>query len=115
MSIAEVDVKTFLGKILSMEIDRPLGSKHPEHGFIYPVNYGFLPGTKSGDGKEIDAFVLGVFEPVTEFTGKCIAIIHRENDEDKLVLAPEDKDFTVEQIQALTEFQERFFKSEIIK
>lgn len=29
----------FLNKTLKVTIDRPLGSKHPKHGFIYPVNY----------------------------------------------------------------------------
>lgn len=27
----------YLGEILKINIDRPLGSKHPNHGFIYPV------------------------------------------------------------------------------
>ena len=92
-----------------------MGSHHPKHGFIYPINYGFIPDTISGDGEELDAYLLGVFEPVETYTGKVIAIIHRTNDDDdKLIIAPEDKTYTPDQIRALTEFQERFFKSEII-
>ena len=80
-----------------------------------PLNYGFIPDTISGDGEELDAYLLGVFEPVETYTGKVIAIIHRTNDDDdKLMIAPEDKTYTPDQIRALTEFQERFFKSEII-
>lgn len=30
-----------LGELIKTKIDRPLGSKHPKHDFIYPVNYGF--------------------------------------------------------------------------
>lgn len=30
----------YLGKNIKIIIDRPLGSKHPKHGFIYPINYG---------------------------------------------------------------------------
>lgn len=105
----------YLGKMLTIKIDRPLGSKHPKHGFIYPVNYGYVPNTISGDGEELDCYVLGVFEPLEEFTGKCIAIIHRTNDnDDKLIIVPDEKKYTKEQIQALTEFQEQYFKSEII-
>lgn len=62
----------FLGKIVKVKIDRPLNSKHPKHGFVYEVNYGFVPDTKAPDGEEIDAYVLGVNEPIDEFSGKCI-------------------------------------------
>lgn len=106
--------KDYLSQTVHAQIDRALGSKHPKHGFIYPVNYGFVPGTVSGDGEELDCYILGVFEPVTEFTGKCIAVIHRtDDDDDKLVLAPEGKSYSDDAIEALTEFQERFFEHEI--
>lgn len=99
-----------------MKVDRPFGSKHPNHGFIYPVNYGYIPNTISGDGEELDAYLLGVFEPVDEFRGKCIAIIHRTNDnDDKLIIVPEDKNYTDDQIEALTEFQEAYFEHIIIR
>jgi inorganic pyrophosphatase len=97
-------------------MDRPLGSKHPNHGFIYPVNYGYIPNTISGDGEELDAYLLGVHEPVDEFEGRVIAIIHRINDnDDKLVVMEDGRNYTDEQIMALIEFQEKYFKSEIIR
>ena len=106
----------FIGKIVTVEMDRPLGTRHPKHGFMYCVNYGYVPGTVSGDGEELDAYLLGVFEPLQSYIGKCIAVIHRTNDDDdKLVVVPEGKDYTDEQIRALTEFQERYFESEIIR
>ena len=106
----------FLGKIVKIKVDRPLGSKHPKHSFIYPVNYGYVPNTISGDGEELDAYIVGIFEPLDEFTGKCIAIIHRTNDDDdKLIVVPEDKTYSDAEIMALTEFQERFFTSIIIR
>lgn len=78
--------KNYIGKQVKIEIDREFGSKHPKHGFIYPVNYGFVPNTVSGDLEELDCYLLGVFEPVTEYVGKCIAIIHRINvNDDKIV------------------------------
>lgn len=106
----------YLGKEIKIKIDRPLGTKHPKHGFIYLVNYGFVPDTVSGDGEELDCYLLGVFEPVEEYTGKCIAVIHRtDDDDDKLIVVPSDKSYSDEVIDALTEFQERFFKHEIIR
>lgn len=111
-----MESENYLGKKVKVEVDRPLGSKHPKHNIYYCVNYGFIPNTKSADGEELDAYVLGVFEPVKGFEGKCIAIIHRTNDnDDKLVVVPKDKEYSDEQIRALTEFQERFFESEIIR
>jgi len=104
----------FLNK--EVKIDRQLGSKHPKWNFIYSLNYGFIPDTKAPDGEELDAYVLGVFEPIEEFTGECIAIIHRTNDnDDKLVVVPKGVKYTDDQIRALTEFQEKFFKSKIIR
>lgn len=111
-----METKEYLGKTLSVKIDRPFGSKHPKHGFIYPVNYGFVPNTVSGDGEELDCYVLGVFEPIDTFEGKCIAFIHRTNDnDDKLIIVPDGINYTDDQIRALTEFQERFFESIIIR
>lgn len=111
-----MDNKNYIGKILDVEIDREFGSKHPKHGFIYPVNYGYIPNTTSGDGEELDCYVLGVFEPIKAFKGKCIAIIHRTNDDDdKLIVVPENKEYDNDAIEALVEFQERFFEHIIIR
>ena len=106
----------FLGKYLDVKIDRPLGSKHPKHSFIYPVNYGFVPNTLSADGEELDCYVLGIHEPINSFYGKCIAYIHRLNDDDdKLIIVPNNKNYSNQEIQVLTEFQEQYFKSIIIR
>lgn len=112
----KVNYRDFLGKKVHVVMDRPMGSKHPKWDFIYPLNYGYIPNTISGDGEELDAYVLGVFEPLREFDGKCIAAIHRlDDDDDKLIIAQKGKVYSKEQIDALVEFQERFFKYEIIE
>lgn len=109
-----VESKYYLGKIVTVKMDRPMGSIHPKHGFVYPVNYGYVPNTVSGDGEELDAYVLGVFKPLETFEGKVIAIIHRTNDnDDKLIVVPEGKNYNNDEIRALTEFQEQWFKSDI--
>ena len=106
----------FLGKTVLAKIDRPLGSRHPKHGFLYLLNYGYIPGVLSPDGEELDAYIVGVFEPVTEFEGRCIAVIKRLDDEDdKLVLAPTNREYTDEQLLALVEFQEQFFKPVVLR
>jgi len=111
-----VGATDYLGKNVSIVIDRKLGTKHPKHGFIYMVNYGYVPNTVSGDGEELDAYLLGVFEPIEEFLGKVIAVIHRTNDDDdKLVVVPNDREYSDEAIRTLTEFQEQYFESVIIR
>ena len=106
----------YLGKIVNVEIDRPLNSKHPKHEFTYEVNYGYVPGTMSGDGEELDCYVLGVDEPLKIFKGECIAVIHRLNDDDdKLVVVPIGTNISDDEIRKLTHFQEQYFESEIIR
>lgn len=103
------------GPIVTVTVDRPLGSYHSEYPDIYyPINYGYIKGTIAPDGEEEDAYILGVTEPVSEFTGRIIAIIKRENDiEHKWVVAPDGMVFTREEIAELTHFQEQYFKSTI--
>ncbi len=110
-------MKKYLNKIVKVIMDRPLNSLHPKHGFKYELNYGYLPGTISGDGEEIYAYVIGVDKPIKAFNGKCVAIIHRLNDDDdKLIVIPKDMDgITDEEIIAKTNFQEKYFKVEIIR
>ena len=105
-----------IGKVVKVIVDRPLGSAHPNHSdLIYSVNYGYIPTVFAPDGEEQDAYILGVNEPVTEFLGKVIAIIHRLNDiEDKWVVAPEGKSFTKEEIANSVAFQEKFFDIEVV-
>ena len=97
-----------LGKIVKVTVDRPLGSRHPKYrDIIYPINYGFVSNVIAPDGEEQDAYILGINEPIEQFTGKVIAIIHRINDiEDKWVVAPDNMSFTREEIWEQVKFQE---------
>ena len=105
-----------IGEIVKVTVDRPLGSYHPKHKDIYyPINYGYVAGVMALDGEEQDAYILGVKEPVEEFVGRIIAIIHRYDDvEEKWVVAPENTSFTKDEIMEQVKFQEQYFKSEII-
>ena len=108
--------KKFMGQVVTVTVDRPLGSKHPKWGFEYPVNYGFLKGIIAPDGEELDAYVLKIKEPIKEFTGVIVAIVHRtEDDDDKLVVTPQNITITNEEIEAQIEFQEKFFKHVITR
>ena len=56
-------------------IDEALKTKHPKHDFIYTVNYAYVLNVISGDVEELDAYLLGVFDPVESYKGKCIVVI----------------------------------------
>ena len=107
----------YIGKEVNVIVDRPLGSSHPKYpDLVYLTNYGYVPNTVSGDGEELDCYILGEYKPLKEYKGECIAVIHRkEEDADKLIIAPKGKKFTNNEIRTLTDFQERYFKSEIIR
>jgi inorganic pyrophosphatase len=108
--------KQFLGKEVEVTFDRPLGTKHPRHGFVYEVNYGFIKGIQAPDGGDLDAYYLGVDMPLETAVGKCVAIVHRlDDDDDKLIVVPEGKEFADEEIMRRVHFQEQWFKSEIIR
>lgn len=105
-----------IGKIVKVTVDRKMGTFHPKHNDIYyEVNYGYIEGVMADDGEWQDAYILGISEPVDEFTGIVIAIIHRKDDiEDKWVVAPKDIYFSEEEIWNKIRFQEQYFDYEII-
>ena len=104
-----------IGKTVRVTVDRPLGSCHPEYPDLrYSVNYGYVEGVFAADGEEQDVYILGVHEPVWEFTGRVIAVIHRADDvEEKWVAAPESICYSKEEIWEQVRFQEQYFQSEI--
>jgi inorganic pyrophosphatase len=108
--------RMFLGKKVQVVIDRPLGSTHPKHGFVYEVNYGYVPDTKAPDGEELDAYYLGADKALKEAHSVCIAIIHRaDDDDDKLVVVPNGVHMTDEEILNETAFQEIWFRTIVVR
>lgn len=91
----------FLNENVTLKITQPLGSKHPVHNMYYPLNCGYVV---SGS-KKLVAYILGVYEPLEIFEGRCIAILHKETG-DRLIIVPYGKYYTDSQIRALTEFTE---------
>lgn len=105
-----------IGKTVTVTVDRPLGSYHPEHrDMYYPINYGYVEGIIAPDGEEQDAYILGVDKAVDKFTRKVIAVVYRIDDvEEKWVVAPENMTFTKEEISKQIYFQEQYFNTRLI-
>ena len=114
--IEYVEISSVIGRTVTVTVDRPLGSYHPEHkDMYYPINCGYVECIMRPDGEEQDAYILGVDEAIEKFTGKIIAIVHRNDDvEEKWVVAPEGMAFTKEEICEQIHFQEQYFDSEIV-
>ena len=106
-----------IGDMIKVTVDRPLGSRHPQHpGIVYPVNYGYAEGVMCGDGEWQDVYILGVNVPISGFKGRLIAILHRLDDaEDKWVAAPEGVSFPDEEILNAVQFQEQFFHTQLLR
>ena len=106
-----------MGKTVEVTVDRPVGHVHTTKGITlhYTVNYGFLPGVMGGDGEEQDVYILGVEEPLKQFRGRIIAAVRRFDDnEDKLIAAPEGMGFSREEMAEAIYFVEKYFDSEIL-
>lgn len=110
------EMNSVIGRTVTVTVDRPLGSYHPEHeDMYYPINYGYVEGIMAPDGEEQDAYILGVDEAVEKFTGTVIAVVHRNDDvEEKWVAVPEGMTFTKEEIMKQIYFQEQYFDSKIM-
>lgn len=106
-------LENYLGKEVVVKVDRPLGSKHPTYNYIYPLNYGYISGTKAADGEKVDAYILGEAHSLDQYKGIVIGIVHRKNDiEEKPIVS--NKSFSLEGIKQALHFKEQYFNIEII-
>ncbi len=109
--------RSFLGKIVPVEIDRPMGYVHHKetYSLTYPINYGYIPGILGGDGEDLDVYVLGPETPVKNAEAKVIAVAHRRNDvEDKLIATTCDRVYTIPELYDAVRFQEKWYDTVII-
>ena len=112
----KAQVKSYLGKEITIGIDRPIGYEHHkgEKTLLYPINYGYIPGVLGGDGEELDVYLLGVDHPVSSYTGQIIGIVYRADDvEDKLIMAPIGQSVTAEEMARAVYFQEKYYHTTI--
>lgn len=67
-------------------IDRPKGSRHPRFSEVsYPLDYGYLAGTRSGDGQGVDVWIGSL--PGRAVTAIIItADVYKQDAEVKLLL-----------------------------
>jgi inorganic pyrophosphatase len=81
-----------------IKIDRPKGSPHPRFPIVYPFDYGYLEGSRSGDSGGIDVWIGNSFaRHVTAIV--CTADLTKRDAELKLLLG-----CSREQTQTILEF-----------
>lgn len=67
-------------------IDRPAGSRDPRYPeFVYPLDYGYLEGTKSPDGGGIDVWVGTLPEKTVTAALACVDL-HKRDAEVKILV-----------------------------
>ena len=85
---ADAHFWAMLGKLVSaaeIVIDRPKGTAHPRYpDLIYPLDYGYLAGTHSGDGAGVDVWVGSL--PGKEITGVIVSVDAQKRDAEIKVL-----------------------------
>lgn len=110
-------VDFYLGKVVDIKIDRPIGYVHKKGDKVlhYNINYGYIEGVLGGDDEELDVYLLGVDKPVDEYRVRIIGAVFRENDvEDKLIAAPVGMDFSIDEIERQIHFQEKYYKTRVV-
>ncbi len=66
-------------------VDRPKGTVHPRYPeYIYPLDYGYIENSKSGDGDEIDAWKGSL--AVNKITGLVVAFDALKKDSEIKIL-----------------------------
>lgn len=115
----DLHVRDWVGRMLTIQVDRPAGTPHPKHPEIrYPLNYGYVPGVPAPDGEDLDAYILGPDAPLAlgeACRALVVAIVRRRDDiEDKLVTVAEGHDpapWDAEAIRCAVAFQEQCYDS----
>ena len=102
-----------LGKTVTVTVDRPMGSTHPDRpDLVYPINCGYPRDLVIPGESRLGVYILGVPHPVHTFTGRVIAVIFRENGEGvRWVVAPQGREYDQARILSEVWFRERDFKS----
>ena len=76
-------------------IDRPKNSRHPRFpDMIYPFDYGYLKGTSSGDGNEIDLCCGSLIEHML-IAVICTVDSTKKDTEVKLIVGCTDEEITI--------------------
>lgn len=115
------DLTDRIGTLAEVTVDRPQNAAHPEHpDMVYPVPYGFLPGTRSADGEETDAYLFGFgagdrLRSGDKVFGTVTAVVYRADDgEEKLIVTPPNLFPSPDELLAAVDFTERYFLSCLI-
>ena len=67
-----------------LTIERPRATAHPEYpSVVYPLDYGYVNGTRGGDGDALDVFV---GQGTTGLVGAILTTDHRQRDREAKLL-----------------------------
>lgn len=71
-------------EVNGLTIERPRATAHPEYpSVVYPLDYGYVNGTRGGDGDALDVFV---GRGTTGLVGTILTSDHRQQDREAKLL-----------------------------
>jgi inorganic pyrophosphatase/N-acetylglutamate synthase-like GNAT family acetyltransferase len=109
--------RKYLGKSVSVAVDRPYGSLHPHNpDVLYPLNYGYIENfAGEQDGEFQDAYVYGPEEPVEKFTGIVYGIIfHKDSEHSRWIVTAPGTIPSHDNIIQTVAFEEQYYDTRFI-
>lgn len=106
-----------IGKIVTVVIERQYGSYHPTlEDVVLPYNFGYVKQDITMDDFQFqDAYVIGIQQPLDEFTGEVIGIIyHKEDEKSRWIVAPRGMVADHDAVIQLLGNEEQYFDTKII-
>jgi len=105
---------SIIGDKFKVCVTHPIGSIFESNeNIIFKVNYGEIEGVLDAEGNPQKAYILGVDEPVSEYEGRLIAIVHRTNDLENIWVIS-NFHYSKEEIKNAIDFMEKYFNIEVI-
>lgn len=109
--------RNMIGKKVTVIVDRAYGSYHPTlQDMICPYNFGYIKQDTNLEDSELqDAYVVGVEEPLDEFTGYVVGIIYHGNEAtSRWIVAPAGYVVNHEKLIQLLGQEEQFYDTRFI-
>lgn len=106
-----------LGKIATVIIERQYGSYHPTISDVrLPYNFGYVKQDFTVEDMQLqDAYVVGIEEPVDQFTGEVIGIIyHKQDEKSRWIVAPRGAILSHDKIIQWIGLEEQYYDIKII-
>ncbi|MBR3348667.1 MAG: GNAT family N-acetyltransferase [Solobacterium sp.] len=107
--------REYIGKTVTVIVDRPYGSFHPHHpDVLYPVNYGYVNELIDGDGEFQDAYVYGPQEPLESFKGTVAGIVYHKDGPSRFIVTRTGETVDPKRIIETLAFEDQYYDTRFV-